>query len=461
MVSAAIPILTPHAPRIRSIHVMKSYGFQSDLVAIRPLFRVPLPSLRILRLMATRGVLSRNDGKSVDLGLATALQCHPHEFVTCNIILPPSRSPFWSELRVLQLDHHTYGGIPMSAADVLAILQSAPLLESLTVGPYLLNYLFMYPNIPGAIANQAPLTLLHLRHLTVIACYEFACPLLQRIGAPHLQSLHIDLRVSHEDPRALPHLLPQMLHPTHQQFLRRLSAIRVHPSFHYSDLEDGLLKTERFDLRDAGNAPNRAQDAFSLGVLREDPQPPWITSYALRTLGRFFSGVPLQRVDLVEHTNHSGTADDLLGLFSSLPSINALAMSDCASPVVHAVLDTLKTIPSGGGANLKTIETAHARFELPHEYEDIVEHLVAVARARAEAGQPLDCVSVAVPHRDTPGADSRLLKLLAANYANRVLLKDRYHPDNEPLVFSKEGEAPGDFELDAEIECYLASATEQ
>ncbi|KAI0716963.1 hypothetical protein C8Q76DRAFT_692491 [Earliella scabrosa] len=98
-----------------------------------------------------------------------------------------------------------------------------------------------------------------------------------------------------------------------------------------------------------------------------------------------------------------------------------------------------------------------AHFETPHEYEDVLDDLVSAACSRAEAGRPLDCVAVTVPYRNTD-LDVRLLKLLDVHCAGRVLLKDRYRPDDKPLVISKEGKPAEDFELDAEY--YLASVSQ-
>ncbi|KAI0716961.1 hypothetical protein C8Q76DRAFT_795201 [Earliella scabrosa] len=462
-ISTAIPILVPHASRIRSIHLARSCRYPGDLQAVRPLFSVPLPNLRTLRLTATRGIFGINDGQSYDIGLADdALQSHPHELAILNIVPPPPSSSFWSQIRVLELLHHGHGA-PISAGDVLAILRATPLVESLTVAPHMTDDSLMYPDLLGDITTQTSLNLIHLRHLTVAACREFASPLLQHIGAPQMQSLHLDIHIRNDGPGTVPDIFAKMLHSTHQEFLCRFQTIRVHTSYTYDEVDE-FLSVERFNFREAGCHPSRspAQGSFSLGVFRTNPQRrPFVTSFALRTLGSLFSGIPLQHVDLVEYRMQSDIANDLSGLLLSLPSVDTLSFSDCSFSDLKAALSVVKNLvtPTSGGANLKTLETTHAHFETPHEYKDVLDDLVSVARLRAEAGRPLDCVAVTVPYRNTD-LDVRLLKLLAVHCADRVLLKDRYRPDDEPLVFSKEGEPAEDFELDAEIEYYLASVAQ-
>ena len=319
-----IPLLLPYAAHIRSIRTLSDFDIK-ELPSIRPLFQVPLPVLEKLNIHQKPSIRRVKELKGkVDLGLCQALLPRVRTFEANRFVVFPSSPDFWSSLSKLKVRLHATASFPMHVDELLAVLASAPQLESLhlTSPSCSLRHFHGRTDAVGARGQRRwGFSLAHLRSVDIEGPpLPFLAPILERIDSPVLSRFYVNTTV-----------------PTHMGALQSVSLIlppgirRIvlrHCSFlsfwcHPMQPQMLISNTPRNGHSDTSNAYRKFCHVWLL-VLGPSWRPLLLAS-ALSVLCDTFARAPLEKLKLVGWRN-----PDLSDLWTSLsktfPTLRSLGL---------------------------------------------------------------------------------------------------------------------------------------
>ncbi len=276
-----LPFILSHAPRIRAIVTAPTFhiGSLPSLVSLLKHFLPALERLHVVPRMTPDS--SSHEGRELeDFGSVLDESLHPRvkAITSPRFLLPPKQSGFWSQ-KLLNLDirsHH--GPIRRHRDDILAILKSTPLLESLAItfpdratppdfGLQMQGIMLAPPVNP----SHEPTPLMRLRVLTLSGPAWLSGPVLHETDTPSLERLYIHT-TNHPYEGAVRNTIVGMFPTRLRRVLAQYRRIHIHSGSHSKvfrlgdcHCEAGRVSSDRLYIRVHSTVP--CDHRFALHVL--------------------------------------------------------------------------------------------------------------------------------------------------------------------------------------------------
>ena len=391
----AVSLIIPHASRIRSLSVDLS---PDDFYLVEPLFEEPLPALQDLTITPVK--IRLRSRRWIDVNLSRAMQPSLRSLVVRHVHLPPP-SEFWHSLRVLKLFSFPEStSRPVSAWDILNILQNNPFLEEVH---FIASDQEAVQGTPSESHRESPKAYCpDLRTFVFHGPLQLVTELLSELSFPE-NIPHVDIRIrspierfewafSFAIPRHSRVLLERMSDVSFQTIpdCRLSSAIcqfkLTSPSRRpTSPLSDGRVTALAFECRHGSDYPEAPSSLRSLPFRFLTRVLAWTTVRCLRI-------TPLP--DSTDAVTYEGFLDN----FPSLESLSLCPFSLAGTRDLLVALQPERRESDGSldiprCPNLRTLAIHEGTPDRSGEYE-LLETLLECVRVRAEAGARLDEVDV-------------------------------------------------------------------